>query len=200
MSIVQPPYLLDFGKVYFDRPPTEVYDDPAQHLEADVKANFGAAPAVSRCSPCANASESGTPTPSQPTSTAASTTPTGTRATSTTRSTKMRLATITESEGRWFASTKSRIFLGVLRALVVHKSRNARSRTPSDSQARSDFLPHYRPPVPHLLVDRRRDVPGVLADAVVGQHVEPPLATGPRAGPASGRGCASTPVSLRIRP
>lgn len=27
MSIVQPPYLLDFGKVYFDRPPTDVYDE-----------------------------------------------------------------------------------------------------------------------------------------------------------------------------
>jgi hypothetical protein len=49
MSIVQPPYLLDFGKVYFDHPPTDVYDDPTQRLEADVKANFGPnAPAVSR--------------------------------------------------------------------------------------------------------------------------------------------------------
>ena len=27
MSIVQPPYLLDFGKVYLDHPPTHLYDE-----------------------------------------------------------------------------------------------------------------------------------------------------------------------------
>jgi hypothetical protein len=49
MSIVQPPYLLDFGKVYFDRPPTDIYDDPIKRLETDLKANFGSnAPLVSR--------------------------------------------------------------------------------------------------------------------------------------------------------
>lgn len=42
MSIVQPPYLLDFGKVYFDGPPTDVYDRERMKLaEADAKANFG---------------------------------------------------------------------------------------------------------------------------------------------------------------
>jgi hypothetical protein len=43
MSIVTPPYLLDFGKVYFDGPPTEVYDRERMKVgEAEGKANFGA--------------------------------------------------------------------------------------------------------------------------------------------------------------
>ena len=42
MSIVQPPYLLDFGKVYFDGPPTEVYDqDRLKQYQAEARANFG---------------------------------------------------------------------------------------------------------------------------------------------------------------
>lgn len=42
MSIVQPPYLLDFGKVYFDAPPTHVYDRERMKVgEAEGKANFG---------------------------------------------------------------------------------------------------------------------------------------------------------------
>jgi hypothetical protein len=50
MSIVQPPYLLDFGKVYFDGPPTDIYDDERmKQAEAEAKAHFGANwPAVSR--------------------------------------------------------------------------------------------------------------------------------------------------------
>ncbi|HJQ78765.1 MAG TPA: hypothetical protein VJ828_02365 [Lacipirellulaceae bacterium] len=50
MSIVQPPYLLDFGKVYFDGPPTDVYDSAQLKMaEAEAKANFGSNwPAVSR--------------------------------------------------------------------------------------------------------------------------------------------------------
>jgi hypothetical protein len=50
MSIVSPPYLLDFGKVYIDTPPTDVYDRERIRLgEAEAKANFGANwPAVSR--------------------------------------------------------------------------------------------------------------------------------------------------------
>lgn len=43
MSIVQPPYLLDFGKVYFDGPPTDVYDRERMNVgRAEAKANFGA--------------------------------------------------------------------------------------------------------------------------------------------------------------
>jgi hypothetical protein len=42
MSIVQPPYLLDFGKVYFDGPPTDIYDAARLKMaEAEAKANFG---------------------------------------------------------------------------------------------------------------------------------------------------------------
>jgi len=37
MSIVQSPYLLDFGKVYFDGPPIEIYDDRQLKL-ADIEA------------------------------------------------------------------------------------------------------------------------------------------------------------------
>jgi hypothetical protein len=50
MSIVTPPYLLDFGKVYFDGPPTGVYDrDRMKMAEAEAKANFGSQwPAVAR--------------------------------------------------------------------------------------------------------------------------------------------------------
>jgi hypothetical protein len=50
MSIVQPPYLLDFGKVYFDSPPTAIYDQSRMKTaEAEAKANFGAQwPAVSQ--------------------------------------------------------------------------------------------------------------------------------------------------------
>jgi len=50
MSIVQPPYLLDFGKVYFDGPPTDVYDRNRIKLgQAEAKANFGSNwPAVSQ--------------------------------------------------------------------------------------------------------------------------------------------------------
>jgi hypothetical protein len=49
-SIVQPPYLLDFGKVYFDDPPTDIYDDGRMRMaEMEAKAHFGANwPAVSR--------------------------------------------------------------------------------------------------------------------------------------------------------
>jgi hypothetical protein len=43
MSIVQAPYLLDFGKVYLDRPPTDVYDQrQLAAAEAEAKALFGA--------------------------------------------------------------------------------------------------------------------------------------------------------------
>jgi hypothetical protein len=43
MSIVSPPYLLDFGKVYFDGPPIDVYDrEQMQVGEAEAKSNFGA--------------------------------------------------------------------------------------------------------------------------------------------------------------
>jgi hypothetical protein len=50
MSIVQPPYLLDFGKVYFDAPPTNVYDNAQlKTAEAEARANFGSNwPTVSR--------------------------------------------------------------------------------------------------------------------------------------------------------
>ncbi len=42
MSIVKPPYLLDFGKVYFDAPPTEVYDQERLKIaDAEAKGNFG---------------------------------------------------------------------------------------------------------------------------------------------------------------
>jgi hypothetical protein len=50
MSIVTPPYLLDFGKVYFDGPPTDVYDRERMKIgETEGKANFGSNwPAVSQ--------------------------------------------------------------------------------------------------------------------------------------------------------
>ena len=42
MSIVQPPYLLDFGKVYFDRPPTDIYDSrQLKEAENYAKQLFG---------------------------------------------------------------------------------------------------------------------------------------------------------------
>jgi hypothetical protein len=42
MSIVEPPYLLDFGKVYFDGPPTSIYDEERLKVgHAEAKANFG---------------------------------------------------------------------------------------------------------------------------------------------------------------
>jgi hypothetical protein len=42
MSIVQAPYLLDFGKVYFDAPPSDVYDRAQLKIaESEAKALFG---------------------------------------------------------------------------------------------------------------------------------------------------------------
>jgi hypothetical protein len=42
LSIVQPPYLLDFGKVYFDRPPADVYDrTQLKAAETEAKSLFG---------------------------------------------------------------------------------------------------------------------------------------------------------------
>lgn len=42
MSIVQPPYLLDFGKVYLDRPPTEIYDaQMMRDAHAEWRERFG---------------------------------------------------------------------------------------------------------------------------------------------------------------
>lgn len=42
MSIVQPPYLLDFGKVYLDRPPTHLYDEQMMaNAMAEWRERFG---------------------------------------------------------------------------------------------------------------------------------------------------------------
>lgn len=42
LSIVNPPYLLDFGKVYFDRPPTDVYDAAQlKSAAAEARSFFG---------------------------------------------------------------------------------------------------------------------------------------------------------------
>jgi hypothetical protein len=42
ISIVQPPYLLDFGKVYLDQPPTHLYDEQMMaNAEAEWNERFG---------------------------------------------------------------------------------------------------------------------------------------------------------------
>jgi hypothetical protein len=42
LSIVKPPYLLDFGKVYFDGPPTDIYDKTQlKAAEAEARSHFG---------------------------------------------------------------------------------------------------------------------------------------------------------------
>jgi hypothetical protein len=50
LSIVKPPYLLDFGKVYFDAPPIEVFDQNQMKMaQAEAKGFFGSNwPAVSK--------------------------------------------------------------------------------------------------------------------------------------------------------
>lgn len=42
MTIVQPPYLLDFGKVYLDRPPVDLYDEQLmENAMAEWRERFG---------------------------------------------------------------------------------------------------------------------------------------------------------------
>lgn len=42
MSIVEPPYLLDFGKVYLDHPPTYLYDEQLmKNAHAEWRERFG---------------------------------------------------------------------------------------------------------------------------------------------------------------